>query len=1227
MAYTATDIAKLYIAMFDRAPEQEGLNYWLNQANNGMSLSEIANAMADAAKTLYPSDYPDYANYNPQDANSVEAVINDIYKVLFNKDSSTDPDGVNYWVNEITSGKMDLGTAVVTLEKAAEEYLNSDDAAAKAAAETFMNRVDAAVKIADVLPTADINGDGKIDSTDFQVFKDTINTVTDDSTTIDKAVQEAEDYAPKSFDLTDGKDNIVGTDGANTFNADLLTLNDGDSIDGKGGVDTLKATINSDVNDLTLTSVEKAEFTSYGNHAVNLSKATGLEEVASVDSTGTLSFKNLTSKVGLKLVGTSQKVTGNYSGLSGSNDVLNLALSKATNATVSVSNGFEKLDLNVDGDNSISSFTNMPSKVTVDGSGSLNLKTNVTLSTLTVNGDVSLSTGKDTTQDGFNDSQQIKTNTGGTTITLGNGENNINVADGSNAGDTNTILGGNKTDKITISKKSANFVIKAGDGDDSVLVNGTASYTNSDVIDLGSGNDTLVINNSQNNSLVLRGVENVTLKNTATGTNSLISDEANKITVQAGNGNTATAFGLKKLADGSTVHVVDAKNTTAGFKSATISYAKAQDSATITFDAKAALTGALKITNVKNLSIVANKAITGAAAKNLSLKAATKLDLTGAKKIKLANITDSATTDTLKSIKVKGSATVTLGNMSKITSLETANISAAKTLKVGKIGTTTKDTNLKSVTLKSTNGKIIKNAALTIGNNKATLTKVNIQGAKTVTVTKISGKDLGNITIKSNSKAATLNTIKAANSLKSLSLKGTAAKITTGLLSAKTLGKVNVSATAKNVTVKQLKVTGTKEIGNINLYSKQGNVKVTTGISATKAGKGFSNIKISAPKGNITLNKITAKDTNGFNVTLKAGKSGKIGGAISANGSITGALTIKNIKGNISNVVLAGKTVGTSANRVKISAVTGTGYVKTVNAKNVTNGANLTIKSNDTSAAITSKTTVSLGGNNSVTNNVKFLGKVDAIDVTGGAANDKINLNVSSKVDASLNLYGGNDTVTISQKAANSTISINGGTGGDTIIDKAVFNAVDKIKDFGNETTNNKDIFKVDLVTTAGGGTGYKFKSSKKVGTNYVNGSHKLQVLQISNYKVKKAMTAILSKKLTTAGSNTVGAKALLVGKNLKISNNKLILTTKSAKKTITKLTSTAGTITHTGVLFFYDTDDHKLQMYGIYMKNKQSNGANDTAIDTIVSKTHKTLATITLHSGYSFTAGDIAIF
>jgi len=92
----------------------------------------------------------------------------------------------------------------------------------------------------------------------------------------------------------------------------------------------------------------------------------------------------------------------------------------------------------------------------------------------------------------------------------------------------------------------------------------------------------------------------------------------------------------------------------------------------------------------------------------------------------------------------------------------------------------------------------------------------------------------------------------------------------------------------------------------------------------------------------------------------------------------------------------------------------------------------------------------------------------------------------------------------------------------------------------------------------------------------------------------------------------------------------KITITTKNGNNvTISKLKGAAkvsGAATKTiGVMFFYDTDDHLLKMYGM----KVTNGAADTTIDKLSKLASATIAKITLTSSGQFLTGnhDIIIF
>ena len=84
-------VAKLYIATFDRAPDAEGLEYWLY---SGLDIESIAMSFFDQKETKakYPSGY------------SHKKFINDVYQNLFGRD--VDPEGLNYWVESIQNNKI-----------------------------------------------------------------------------------------------------------------------------------------------------------------------------------------------------------------------------------------------------------------------------------------------------------------------------------------------------------------------------------------------------------------------------------------------------------------------------------------------------------------------------------------------------------------------------------------------------------------------------------------------------------------------------------------------------------------------------------------------------------------------------------------------------------------------------------------------------------------------------------------------------------------------------------------------------------------------------------------------------------------------------------------------------------------------------------------------------------------------------------------------------------------
>ncbi|MBL0721298.1 MAG: DUF4214 domain-containing protein, partial [Sulfurovum sp.] len=84
-----SDVTKLYIATFDRAPDSYGLQYWINTSK--LELEGVAQSFFDQEETK--EKYP--INISNQD------FINYVYSNLFKREP--DPAGFNYWLNELTN--------------------------------------------------------------------------------------------------------------------------------------------------------------------------------------------------------------------------------------------------------------------------------------------------------------------------------------------------------------------------------------------------------------------------------------------------------------------------------------------------------------------------------------------------------------------------------------------------------------------------------------------------------------------------------------------------------------------------------------------------------------------------------------------------------------------------------------------------------------------------------------------------------------------------------------------------------------------------------------------------------------------------------------------------------------------------------------------------------------------------------------------------------------------
>lgn len=91
-APTQENVAKLYVAMFDRAPDSAGLDWWIN--DSGLDLEGIAQSFFEQEETQL--------KYPP--GTTAEVFVTAVYTNLFNR--PPDAAGLLYWVKELESGKI-----------------------------------------------------------------------------------------------------------------------------------------------------------------------------------------------------------------------------------------------------------------------------------------------------------------------------------------------------------------------------------------------------------------------------------------------------------------------------------------------------------------------------------------------------------------------------------------------------------------------------------------------------------------------------------------------------------------------------------------------------------------------------------------------------------------------------------------------------------------------------------------------------------------------------------------------------------------------------------------------------------------------------------------------------------------------------------------------------------------------------------------------------------------
>ena len=697
MAVTQAQVAQLYVALFNRAPEGDGFNAWVRAGAN-KTQAQIAQEMlnSDAARSYYNGRIN-------QDKDFVEM----LYKNILGKDYSQDPSGIDAWVRHIQAGNSRGDTIVKLFEVATSAEARAADPVAAA---TFANKTEISAYMAQKISQIAQDNNGNYDYTPFQEIIRTTN-----ATNLTEQKARVDQLANTSYHtLTTGEDTVNGTTKADVINGVISsvvsqnTFNPEDKIDGGSGEDTLNAVMTTNFNGFSggyLRNVENLNLTN-NSGTRKVFNAEGVEGLRKVNIGGDSATRviNLANIVDLSAANVKSGdilLTYNPAIIAGSNDEQNLTLDNVgaataegmmSNSIVTTFSGIEKLNITTKGSASyISGVSNK--NIVVKGDAALDIAlagtkaapngvtTNFDASALNANLSADLVGGYTTLEDvkGGKGNDTFKANINSASV----GIFKVNGGDGNDTLEFNDLDGGLNTARKLESTSIENLIFKNSEITTSVPA----------VLDLEKSPDVTSLtvglkDTMSNKSLNVINSANLKTLNVLTSTGA-----GNKITIDTANLNavnytneidtdsklvSVTAANATKL-DVSLKGIISGTGTIKADKATTL---------TLTMDSKdvggknlsfeAPLATSMKVTTTQADSVfdsTANK-----------LKALKTLDVTTAGKFKLSNTATEDHFATLSTINLKGtneksSATVVAGiqssdNAHRSTSIQDINLTA-----------------------------------------------------------------------------------------------------------------------------------------------------------------------------------------------------------------------------------------------------------------------------------------------------------------------------------------------------------------------------------------------------------------------------------------------------------------------------------------------------------------------------------------------------------------------
>jgi len=275
-------ITQLYVGYFNRAPDPEGLNYWVGRLEAGMTLPQIANSFAVQPEAT--STYPWLAAPNLDVG--IPEFITSVYQNLFER--NPDPAGLAFWTQELLNGKppgqfiLDVISGAQGDDKLVIDH--KKEVGNYYADQALLRGLD--WNVADDLAGAAAVMDGD------RAFWVSANSLVAGKANADAIITEQLEGPPGTIELTTGVDNV--TVGANeTVLGNDLTWNPGDKITGASGTVDINYGVAPGPFFGTITNVDLVNLTTNGPTVQVATLWTDVDKINVKQSTGALKLDDL----------------------------------------------------------------------------------------------------------------------------------------------------------------------------------------------------------------------------------------------------------------------------------------------------------------------------------------------------------------------------------------------------------------------------------------------------------------------------------------------------------------------------------------------------------------------------------------------------------------------------------------------------------------------------------------------------------------------------------------------------------------------------------------------------------------------------------------------------------------------------------------------------------------------------------------------------------------------